>query len=115
MSKFKKAIDKISLDENDKRKMLNRILESKNDQQVINFRKLALSICTILLTFTITIGSSYALIKYFKLDEKIRELYYISDETAKQIEGNDINSIKEFDDMKIKIIQTITSENTLYV
>ena len=114
MSKFKNSMDKIILNENDKRKMLNNILNHK-EKRNFSLRRLALVACTFIIAFSLTIGTGYALIKYFKLDNKIKQLFDVDDEVAEKIYGTDVNIKKEFDDMNINIIQTIVSENTIYI
>lgn len=115
MNKFKNSIDKISLDENDKRRMLNNILNHKEEKRSFSFSRFALVACTFIIAFSLTIGTGYALVKYFNLDTKFKEMFDIDDEVAKEIDGNEVNVTKEFNDMKINILQTIVTENTVYI
>lgn len=113
MNKFKKTIDKIELDETEKRKILNNILNHK--KKSFSFNTFVLKFATFVLASTLVIGSSYALVKYFKLDNKIKDLFDLNDKVANDIEGSDINISKKYEDLTINILQTITSENNLYI
>lgn len=115
MSKFKNSIDKISLDENDKRRILNNILNHKEEKRSFSFNRFALAACTFIIAFSLTIGTGYAFVKYFNLDTKFKEMFNIDDEVAEKIDGNEINVKKEFENMTINILQSIVTENTIYI
>lgn len=78
-------------------------------------KKLILKIIIFLLTFSLLIGSSYALVKHFKLDNKIKDLFNLDDKVVDEIDGNNLNIKKEYDDLTINILQTITVGNNLYI
>lgn len=113
MNKFKNTIDKIELSSTEKAKMLDNILSHK--KKSFNFSTFALRFATFFIAFSIVTYSSYALVKYFKLDDKIKNLFDLNDKVADEIKGTDLNISKEYDDVTINIIQTINSNNNLYI
>lgn len=68
-----------------------------------------------IIAFFLTVSTGYAFFKQFNLDTKFKELFDIDDEVLKEIDGNEVNIVKDFDDMKINILQTIVTENTIYI
>lgn len=113
MNKFKNSIDKIQMNENDKKRVLNNILNHKKKKNTFNV--FIYRFATFLLIFGVAFGSGYALNKIFKLDDKIVEFLGLDEKTKEQIElnGEDINIVKHYDNYDINFRQVIIGYNTI--
>lgn len=115
MNKFKNSIDKIELDKNLKAKMLDNIMNKKEVKKGFNFKKFAISFSAFIFAFTLLCGTGYALVKYFNLDKRFRDLYDIDDDIVDKIDGTDLQIKKEFDDKTIYLNQSIITENKMFI
>ena len=116
MNKFKETIDKIELQEGEKRKMLNNILNHKKEKQY-KARPFVLKFAIFVIGFILLSGSCYALVKILKFDEHFKWLYDKNDEELEKagIQGTDVNLIKDFDDITVTIKQTILDDTEVYI
>ncbi len=116
MSKFTKTIDKIELNQQDKEKILNTILNNKKEK-TFYFKTFMIRFATFIIGFVLLSSSVYALAKVFHFDEKFKEWFSMSDEEliSKGVTGNDVNIKKEFSDAIITINQTVLDEKEIYI
>ena len=116
MNKFKETIDKIELQEGEKRKMLNNILNHKKEKQY-KARPFVLKFAIFVIGFILLSGSCYALVKILKFDEHFKWLYDKNDEELEQagVQGTDLNLTKDFDDITVTIKQTILDDTEVYI
>ncbi len=116
MNKFKETIDKIELQEGERRKMLNNIL---NNEKEPNYKPkpFVLKFAIFIVGFILLSGSCYALVKIFKFDEHFKWLFDKNDEELEQagVQGTDVAVTKEFDDIVVTINQTILDETEVYI
>jgi hypothetical protein len=115
MNKLKNSIDKININSNEKAKILDNIMNNKEKNKGFKYKKFIMTFCTFILVFSLCIGTGYALTKYFKLDNKVKDFLDLDDETLEQIDGTDLNLEKEFNNKTIKIIQTIVTDYNIYI
>lgn len=113
MNNFKNSIDKIEMNDNDKRRVLNNILSHK--KKSFTFTTFAYRFAVFLLVFTLAFGSVYALVKVFKLDDKVVEFFDLDDKTREQIEvnGRDIDIVNHYDNYDINFKQVIIGKNKI--
>jgi hypothetical protein len=116
MSKFKESVNKIQLDEEEKDKMLKKILNHEKETEV-PVRSYAFKFATFVFAFILLSGTCYALVKVFNFDEKFKEYFGKTDEelTELGVVANEVNAAKEFDNATIKITQTVMDEKELNI
>lgn len=117
MNKFKEAINKIEINEWDRKRMLNNILNNQKIEKKFNYNSFIMKFALFLLIFVLFSGTCYAVVKIFNFDEKFKAWYGITDEELDNygVSGNDINIIKDFDDATITINQSILDEKEVYL
>ena len=114
MNKIKKDIDKIKLNDADKNRIYHNIISKTPKKKLPVY---ILRFALILIVFTFLIGTSYGIVKTFKLDNKFKNFFDIKEEDIENIglDGNDINKTFEFDNAKITVKQTIMDEKEVYI
>ena len=82
MNKIKKDIDKIKLNDADKNRIYHNIISKTPKKKLPVY---ILRFALILIVFTFLIGTSYGIVKTFKLDDKFKNFFDIKEE---DIENN---------------------------
>lgn len=117
MNQFKETMDKITLSEYDKSKMLRRILNHEVGKEQSVKKRFIPRLATFLLAFIVLSGSCFALVKIWHFDDKFKELFGKTDEelTNLGITPVEVQMEKEFKEAKITVTQTIMNEKELNI
>ncbi len=114
MNKIKEDIDKIKLSDVDKNRIYHNIIAKKQKNKLPVY---VLRFALILIVFTFLIGTSYGLVKAFKLDDKFKNFFDLNGKDIDNIgiDGNDVDKTFDFDNAKITVRQTIIDEKEAYI
>ena len=116
-NKIYDAIDMIKLNEGDKEKMYNNIIEkNKKVRSVSIFRKVASLVAVAMLVFVVTVGSVYAMAKIFNWDSELLEFFGINEKDVEKsgIDTTPINESSTKDDMTVVVKQLVSINNVWY-
>lgn len=118
MNKIHESIDKIKLNENDKERMYENIMNKYNEKKkIFNFNILLRYAAIVLIVSIFSIGSVYAFVKIFNWDNNFLNFFNFSKEEAEtnNFPVSDINKEIEIDDAVINIKQATIFNNDTYL
>jgi len=116
-NKIYDAIDMIKLNEGDKERMYNNIIEkNKKGGRVSIFRKVAQMAAVAVFVFVVTIGSVYAMAKIFNWDSNLLEFFGINEKDVEKsgIDSTEVNESSTKDDMTVVVKQLVSINNVWY-